>query len=47
MTKPTDPRLEVATSAATQVNQSLGLPKGKAKALSLAVTEAVVKAMPK
>ena len=47
VTKPTDPRLEVATSAATQVNQSLGLPKGKAKALSLAVTEAVVKAMPK
>ena len=47
VTKPTDPRLEVATSVATQVNESLGLPKGKAKALSLAVTEAVVKAMPK
>ena len=47
MTKPTDPRLEVATSVASQVNKSLGLPKGKAKALSLAVTEAVVKAMPK
>ena len=47
MTKPTDPRLEVATSVATQGNQKLGLPKGKAKALSIAVTEAVVQAMPK
>ena len=47
VTKPTDPRLEVATSVATHVNESLGLPKGKAKALGLAVTEAVVKAMPK
>ena len=47
VTKPTDPRLEVATSVATQVNQTLGLPKGKAKALSIAVTEAVVKPMPK
>ena len=47
VTKPTDPRLEVATSVASQVNEALGLPKGKAKALGLAVTEAVVKAMPK
>ena len=47
VTKPTGPRLEVATSVATHVNGSLGLPKGKAKALGLAVTEAVVKAVPK
>ena len=47
MTKPTDPRLEVATSDAAQVNNVLDLPKGKAKVLGLAVTEAVVNAMPK
>ena len=46
-TKSADPRLQVATAVAAQVSNVLDLPKGKAKALGLAVTEAVVKAVPK
>ena len=43
-----DPRMPLATSVAKQVSEVLGLPPGqKAKALSLAVTEAVIKAVPK
>ena len=45
--KSTDPRLQVATAVATQDSNVLDLPKDKAKALGLAVTEAVVKAVPK
>ena len=37
----------MAAAVVTQVSNVLDLPKGKAKALGLAVTEAVVKAMPK
>ena len=38
----------VATSVAKQVTEALGLPSGhKAKALNLAVTEAVIRAVPK
>ena len=43
-----DPRMQVATSVAKQVTEVLGVSTGyKAKALNLAVTEAVVKAVPK
>ncbi len=46
--KSADPRLQVATTVAKQITQVLGVSAGyKAKALNLAVTEAVVKAVPK
>ena len=46
-TKSADPRLQVAAAVATQVGNVLGLLKGKAKALGLAVTEAMVQEVPK
>ena len=43
-----DARMKVASAVVTQVTKALGPPKGhKASALGLAVTEAVVQAMPK
>ena len=47
MKRSADPRIKVATSVAKQVTEVLGASGQKAKALHLAVTEAVVRAVPK
>ena len=46
-TQSADPRLKVAASVVTQVSNALDLRRGTAKALGLALTEAVVQAVPK